>query len=111
MTLGGHDMKYLFLAALVIPVASWSKTYNFADRLGIGGGGGYTFPIQGNDFDDFAKDEVMWNGHIRYHFTPEDSLQLNYSHLEFENTDINARVMDSCRCRRHGKYFAISRWA
>ncbi len=87
-------MKYLFLAALVIPVASWSKTYNFADRLGIGGGGGYTFPIQGNDFDDFAKDEVMWNGHIRYHFTPEDSLQLNYSHLEFENTDINARVMD-----------------
>jgi OmpA-OmpF porin, OOP family len=36
----------------------------------------------------------MWGLHTRYQFTPEDALQLNYSHLEFENTDINARVID-----------------
>lgn len=87
-------MKNLLVLLCLVPITSWAKTYDFTERFGIGGGAGYTFPIQGNDFDDFAKDEVMWNGHVRYHLTPEDSLQLNYSHLEFENTDINARVMD-----------------
>lgn len=87
-------MKYLSLFCLFISVTAWSKTYDFSERFGIGGGGGYTFPVQGNDFDDFANDEVMWNAHARYNFTPADGLQLNYSHLEFEKTDINARVMD-----------------
>lgn len=87
-------MKYLLIIAMLIPVSSWTKTYDFAERFGIGGGGGYTFPVHGNDFDDFARNEVMWNLHARYNWTPVGGLQLNYSHLEFENTDINARVMD-----------------
>lgn len=88
-------MKYLLLiSTLLISAPSFATTYDFSKRLGIGGGGGYTFPIQGNDFDDFAKDEVMWNAHLRYNLTPAGGFQLNYSHLEFENTDINARVMD-----------------
>lgn len=87
-------MKYLLISTLLISATGLAKTYDFTERFGIGGGGGYTFPIQGNDFDDFAKDEVMWNAHLRYNTTPEGGLQLNYSHLEFENTDINARVMD-----------------
>ncbi len=87
-------MKYLLLSTFLISATAFTKTYDFTERFGIGGGGGYTFPLHGNDFDDFARDEVMWNGHIRYNTTPEGGLQLNYSHLEFENTDINARVMD-----------------
>jgi outer membrane protein OmpA-like peptidoglycan-associated protein len=91
---GGNIMKYLLLSSLLLASASWGKTYDFAERFGIGVNGGYTFPLHGNDFDDFAKDEVMWGLHARYHFTPEDSIQLNGSHYEFENTDINARVLD-----------------
>lgn len=87
-------MKYLLISTLLVSATGFAKTYDFTQRFGVGGGGGYTFPIQGNDFDDFANDEVMWNAHLRYNTTPEGGLQLNYSHLEFENTDINARVMD-----------------
>lgn len=87
-------MKLTIIIALIFSSLAHSKTYDFSDRLGIGAGGGYTFPLHGNDFDDFADDEVMWGLHTRYHFTPEDALQFNYSHYEFENTDINARVMD-----------------
>jgi OOP family OmpA-OmpF porin len=88
-------MKYLILGCLLLTsTSSWSKTFDFADRFGIGGGGGWAFPIQGNGFDDLADDELMWNVHARYNLTPQDGLQLNYSMFEFENTDINARVMD-----------------
>lgn len=87
-------MKKLLLMLMLIPISSWAKTYDFTERFGIGGGGGYTFPISGNDFDDFAGNEVMWDLHMRYNFTPAGGLQFNYSHFEFENTDINARVMD-----------------
>lgn len=87
-------MKYLIVPALLLSSVSFAKTYDFTERFGIGGGGGYTFPVHGNDFDDFARDEVMWEGHARYNFTPEDGLQLGYNHFEFDNTDINARVID-----------------
>lgn len=87
-------MKILMLMLMLIPAVTSAKTYDFAERFGIGAGGGYTFPIQGNDFDDFAEEEMMWDLHMRYNFTPEGGLQFNYSHFEFEDTDINARVMD-----------------
>lgn len=90
----GGLMKYLLLSSVLLTSTAFAKTYDFSNRFGIGGGGGYTFPLHGNDFDDFADDEVMWNAHARYNLTPADGLQLNYSHLEFENTSINAKVMD-----------------
>ncbi len=86
-------MKYLLLISL-LSLFAFGKTYDFTERFGVGLHGGYTFPVHGNDFDDFARNELMWGAHVRYNFTPEGGLQLNYSHYEFENTDINARVMD-----------------
>jgi hypothetical protein len=80
------------LLAILTPAAA--KTFDLANRFGVGAQGGHAFPIQGNDFDDFPADEVMWGLHARYHLTPADALQLNYSHYEFENTDINAQVYD-----------------
>lgn len=87
-------MKYLIFSFLLISTSVFAKTYDLSDRFGIGGGGGYTFPVHGNDFDDFARNEVMWGLHMRYHMTAADSLMLNFSDLEFENTDINANVLD-----------------
>lgn len=93
-------MKILMFMLLLAPAMTWAKTYDFAERFGIGGGGGYTFPVSGNDFDDFAGNEVMWDLHMRYNFTPDDGLQFNYSHFEFEDTAINARVMDLMYLKR-----------
>lgn len=87
-------MKYMIVTGLLFSLTALAKTFDLSERFGIGGGGGYTFPIQQNPFDEFADDEVMWGLHARYNFTPEDGLIFNYSHYEFENTDINARVMD-----------------
>lgn len=87
-------MKYLFIIGLLLTASIQAKTYDLSDRFGIGGGGGWTFPVHGNEFDDFAESELMWNLHLRYNTTPEDGLELNYNHLEFEDTDINARVLD-----------------
>lgn len=87
-------MKFFVIPLLFISTLTWAKTFDFSDRFGIGGGGGYTFPVTGNDFDDFADDEVMWGLHARYNLTAEDGMMLNYSIYEFENTPIGARVLD-----------------
>lgn len=87
-------MKYLLLSALLISSVSFARTFDLSNRFGIGLDGGYTFPVHGNDFDDVAGNEMMWGAHLRYHFTAADSLLFNYSRLEFEDTDINANVMD-----------------
>jgi hypothetical protein len=88
-------MRFLLLFAFFFNLHTLkAKTFDFSDRFGVGGGAGYAFPIQGNRFDDFAEDEVMWELHARYNFTPEDIVQFNISHYEFENTSINARVYD-----------------
>lgn len=87
-------MKYLLIPCLLFATAGFAKTYDFSDRFGIGGGGGYSYPLHGNDFDDLAREKAMWNAHIRYNPTTASGFQLNYSQLEFDRTDINARVVD-----------------
>lgn len=88
-------MKLPALLLFLISLPICAKTYDFSNRFGVGAGGGFIFPIQGNEFDsEIADGEVIWGAHMRYHTTPEDSLQLNYSHYEFEMTDINARIFD-----------------
>lgn len=87
-------MKYLLLTSLLFASASFATTYDFSRRLGIGGGAGYSYPIQGNDFDDLAREKAMWNAHLRYNMTPSSAFQLNYSQQEYDRTDINARVGD-----------------
>lgn len=87
-------MKSLIIVSLLISSSVMAKTYDLSNRFGIGGGGGYTFPVTGNDFDDFAKNEVMWGAHIRYNTSAADGFMLNFSGYEFENTDIGAKVYD-----------------
>jgi hypothetical protein len=87
-------MKTVILLLTFFSFSTWGRTYDLSNRFGVGGGAGYTFPIQGNDFDDFADSELMWELHARYNFTPSDGLLFNYSLLEFENTDISAQVID-----------------
>lgn len=87
-------MKYLLIPCLLFATAGFAKTYDFSKRFGIGGGGGLSYPLHGNDFDDLAGEKEMWNAHIRYNPTTASGFQLNYSQLDFDNTDINARMMD-----------------
>lgn len=86
-------MKYLLFLIFAVSAVE-AKTYDFSRRLGIGGSGGYTFPTNGNRFDDFADGDVTWGGHARYQLTPASGLQLNYSRYDFKDTDIAAGVMD-----------------
>lgn len=87
-------MKYLIIPCLLFATAGFAKTYDFSKRFGIGGGGGVSFPLHGNDFDDLAREKEMWNAHIRYNPSAASGLQLNYSQLDFDRTDINARMVD-----------------
>lgn len=87
-------MKYFLFSALFLSSVSFARTFDLSHRFGIGLDGGYTFPVHGNHFDDIAGNEMMWGAHLRYHLTAADSLLFNYSRLEFEDTDINANVMD-----------------
>lgn len=87
-------MKFLIIMMTLFSFPAWTTTFDLSERFGIGGGGGYTFPVHGNDFDDFAENEVMWGLHFRYNMTAADGLILNFSDYEFENTDISANVYD-----------------
>lgn len=88
-------MKYLFLSFVLLSGSAFAgRTYDLKNRFGVGGGAGWTFPIGGGDFNDFADDEMTYNLHMRYHTSSSDALQLNFQDYEFEDTDLGANVID-----------------
>lgn len=88
-------MKYLIIFSfLLFTQVLYAGDFNFSKRFGIGGGAGWTFPIQGNAFDDMAEDDFMWSLHARYHMTEQDALQFEYSHHDFSKTDIKANIFE-----------------
>lgn len=93
-------MKYLLIPCLLISATAFSKTYDLSNRLGIGGGAGWTFPLLDNKFNDIANDDFTWNLHMRYHTSMWDALQLNLQNYEFSNTKIGANVVDLMWLRR-----------
>ncbi len=97
-------MKYLLLSLLLISSTAFSRTYDLKNRFGIGGGAGWTFPIGGGDFNDFAEDEMTYNFHLRYHMSGSDALQLNFQDYEFEDTDLGANVIDLMWVNRLNEY-------
>lgn len=93
--LQGVLMRYLLFSLLLAsPAVFANETHDLTHRFGIGGGGGWAFPILGNDFDDAFGDDLTYNLHMRYHTSQADSLQLNYQNYEFEDTDLGANVYD-----------------
>ncbi len=98
-------MKYLLLSLILISSSSFAgRTYDLKNRFGVGGGGGWTFPIGGGDFNDFADDEMTYNLHMRYHMSASDALQLNFQDYEFEDTDLGANVIDLMWVNRVNEY-------
>lgn len=88
-------MKYLLLSLVLFSSSAFaSRTYDLKNRLGVGGGAGWTFPIGGGEFNEFADDEMTYNLHLRYHTSSSDALQLNFQDYEFEDTDLGANVID-----------------
>lgn len=88
-------MKYLLaISVFIFSQILYAGDFNFSNRFGLGGGAGWTFPIQGNDFDRMAEDDLMWSLHARYHMTEQDSLQFEYSHHDFSETDIKANIFE-----------------
>lgn len=88
-------MKFLMLSLVLISSSSFAgRTFDLKNRFGVGGGAGWTFPIGGGDFNDFAEDEMTYNLHMRYHMSSSDALQLNFQDYEFEDTDLGANVID-----------------
>lgn len=97
-------MKYLLLSVMLISGSALARTYDLKERFGVGGGAGWTFPIGGGDFNDFADDEMTWNLHMRYNMSASDALQLNYQDYEFEDTDLGANVFDLMWINRFNEY-------
>lgn len=87
-------MKHLLFLALIISGAVWGKTYDLSHRFGVGGGAGASIPLGDTDFNDDAEEDFSYNIHARYHTHKADSLQLSFINLDFEDTDIGAKVYD-----------------
>lgn len=89
-------MKSLLVLAIMSCTFSsaWSKTYDLSHRFGVGGGGGSSIPITGNEFDREAEDDFVYNFHMRYQTHRADALQLSFTNLDFEETDITAKIYD-----------------
>jgi outer membrane protein OmpA-like peptidoglycan-associated protein len=89
-------MKKLLACSLLVACASsaMAETYDLSNRIGIGGGYGYTFPVLGNRFDDKAQEDFTWNGHARIQSSAANAWQFQYSALNFKRTRIDAEVFD-----------------
>jgi hypothetical protein len=87
-------MKFILVIALIFSCVAWSETYNYKHKFGIGANGGWAFPVLSEEFRDIAEDELMYGFHLRYNTSQYDSLFLNFSHHEFEQTAIAANVYD-----------------
>lgn len=88
-------MKYLIpFVCFLFSTMTHAGDFDFSKRFGLGGGAGWTFPVQGNEFDKMADDELMWSLHARYHMTAQDAFLFEFSNHEFSKTDIKARVFD-----------------
>lgn len=91
-------MKKIFLMSLfffgVTAEAADDLNVNLAKRFGMGLGGGYSFPIWSNKFDDEADGGFMWNLHARYNFTAAHGIQFTYAKHDWSDTDVNANVYD-----------------
>lgn len=88
-----NKLKVLALVALT-SFSAVAEDYDLEGRFGIGGGAGWAIPILGNDFDDAADEDFMYQFHGRYHFSAANSLELNFSRYDFEGTDIGAKTYD-----------------
>ncbi len=98
-------MKYLLLSLILVSGSSFAgRTFDLKHRFGVGGGAGWTFPIGGGEFNDFADDEMTYNFHLRYQPSASDALQLNFQDYEFEDTDLGANVIDLMWINRFNEY-------
>lgn len=86
--------SFLFLSLLLISLVASAQSYDLTRRLGVGGGVGWAMPTSDNKFDDGAGNDFLWNLHARYHTSAASSWAFNFSRLNFDKTDVGAKVFD-----------------
>jgi outer membrane protein OmpA-like peptidoglycan-associated protein len=92
--------KILVLSSLLLSSVAFSQTFDYNKKWGLGGSGGFNFPIFGNDFNTEADSGETWSLYGRYHLTSADAIEAAFTKHEFQDTTKALNVSDITYVRR-----------
>jgi len=86
-------LKILTVLAFLSSVV-FAQNFDYSKKIGIGGSGGYSTPVFGNDFNDGADGDLNWGAHIRYHLCQSCGIELAFTRHDFDKTNQALKVFD-----------------